>query len=164
MIDDRRVVAGMGLPLMNNLAEIGAVLQHQVERPARKWFAADEAAASARPRLALDAAGVEFLLQKPDRAEFGIAAEYRAHDFRLAVDDEEFAVLYPIPKRRHATHPHPLPFRGGDLVPDALADDLALELRKGQQNVQGQASHRGRRVELLGDRNEGRTSGIKNLD
>jgi hypothetical protein len=30
-------------------------------------------------------------------------------------------------------------FRGGDLVANSLADDLALELRKGQQNVQGQA-------------------------
>ena len=31
----------------------------------------------------------------------------------------------------------------------ALADDLALELCEGQQNVEGQAAHRGRRVELL---------------
>jgi transposase len=37
----------------------------------------------------------------------------------------------------------------GDLVANALADDLALELREGQQNVQGQAPHRGCRVELL---------------
>ena len=36
-----------------------------------------------------------------------------------------------------------------------FADDLALELRKGQQDIQGQAPHRGRRVELLRDRHEG---------
>ena len=52
---------------MNDLAEIGAVLQHQVERAARKWLAANRMAGSARPRFALDAAGVEFLLQQPDR-------------------------------------------------------------------------------------------------
>src|SRR5246127_5631682 len=63
LIDDRRVVAGMGYPLMNDLAEIGTVLQHQVERAARKWLAANEAAGSARPRFALDAAGVELLLE-----------------------------------------------------------------------------------------------------
>src|SRR6266851_2911473 len=57
-------------------------------------------------------------------------------------------------KRRHAAHPHPFLLRGGDLVADALADDLALELREGQQNVEGQAPHRGRRVELLRDRNK----------
>ena len=45
-----------------------------------------------------------------------------------------------------------------------LADDLALELRKGQQNVQGQTPHRGRRVELLRDRNKGCPSRIEDLD
>src|SRR5215467_1555465 len=84
----------------------------------------------------------------------GIAAEDRANGFRLAVDDDELAVLYPIPERRHAAHPHPLLFRRGDLVADALADDLALELREGQQNIEGQASHRGRRIELLRHRNK----------
>ena len=149
---------------MNDLAEIGTVLQHQVERAAREWLAANKAAGSARPRFALDAAGVELLLQQPDRAEFGIAAENRAHDLRLAVDDEEFAVLYPIPERRHATHPHPLPFRGGDLVADALADDLALELRKRQKYIEGQAPHRRRRIELLRHRNEGGAPLIEDLD
>jgi hypothetical protein len=84
--------------------------------------------------------------------------------FPLAVDDHELAVLSPITERRHAAHPHPLPFRGGDLVADALADDLALELREGQQNVQGQAPHRGRGVELLRDRNKGSALGVKDLD
>src|SRR4029077_19347977 len=51
-----------------------------------------------------------------------------------------------------------------DLVADALADDLALELRKGQQHVQGQAPHRGCRVELLRHRNEGRAPGVEDLD
>ena len=45
-----------------------------------------------------------------------------------------------------------------------LADDLPLELREGQQNNQGQAPHRGCRVELLRDRNERGALGIKNLD
>src|SRR6516225_8784323 len=53
----------------------------------------------------------------------------------------------------HAAHfpASRLLLRGGDLVADALADDLTLELRKGQQHVQGQATHRRRRVELLRD-------------
>src|SRR5438477_5410888 len=154
----------MGLPLMNDLAEIGTVLQHQVERAAREWLAANRAAGSTRPRLAFNAVSVELLLQQPDRAEFGITAEDRPHDLRLAVDDEEFAVLYPIPERWHTAHPHPLSFRGSDLVADALADDLALELRKGQQHIEGQAPHRCRRVELLRHRNEGGASLIEDLD
>src|SRR5467141_4271779 len=115
MVDDWRVFARMGLSLVNDLAEIGAVPQHQVERTAREWLAADQTTRSARPRLAFDSLGFELRLQQPHRAEFGIAAEDRAHDFRLAVDDDELAVLHPIPERWHPAHPHPLLFRGGDL-------------------------------------------------
>src|SRR5262252_259363 len=42
-IDDRRVLARMGLPLVNDLAEISAVLQYQIERTAREWLAASQA-------------------------------------------------------------------------------------------------------------------------
>jgi len=84
--------------------------------------------------------------------------------FRLTLDREKPAVLRPVAERRHAAHPHPFLFRGGDLVADALTNDLALELCKGQQNVQGQAPHRCRRVELLRHRNKGRPSRIEDLD
>ena len=47
--------------------------------------------------------------QQSDRAEFGIAAKDRAHEFGLAVNDDELAVLRPIPQWRHPAHPHPLP-------------------------------------------------------
>src|SRR6202040_156040 len=93
-----------------------------------------------------------------------MAAEDQPNGIGLAVDHDELVVLYSIPERRYATHPHPLLFRGGDLVANALADDLALELCEGQQNVEGQAPHRGRRVELLRHRYEGRALGIEDLD
>src|SRR6516162_8147224 len=164
LIDDRRVFAPMGLALVNNLAEIDAIAQHQVERPAREWLAADAATRSARPGSGYDPSDFELLLQQPDRAEFGIAVEDRAYEFCLAVDDDELAVLRPIPEWRHPAHPHPLPFRGGDLVADALADDLALKLRKGQQHIEGQAPHRGRCVELLRHRNKRGAPGVEDLD
>src|ERR1700751_5406898 len=62
LIDDRRVFAGMELALVNDLAEVGAVLQHQVERAPRERLAADEAPGSARPRFTFDAARFEFHL------------------------------------------------------------------------------------------------------
>src|SRR5215471_7839837 len=58
LIDDRRVLARMGLRLVNNLAAIDAVLQHQIERAAREWLAAVQATRGAGPQSALDAAGV----------------------------------------------------------------------------------------------------------
>src|SRR6267142_668484 len=129
----------MGLLLVDDLASVDPVLQHQIERAAREWLAAAQATRCARPQLAPNAAGVELVLQQPDRAEFGIAAKNEAHGLRLALDDDELAVLCPIPERHHPAHPHPFLLRGSELVADALADDLALELREGQQNVEGQA-------------------------
>src|SRR6266446_10197349 len=119
----------MGLLIVDDLASIDPVLQHQIQRAAREWLAAAQATRCARPQPALNAAGVELVLQQPDRAEFGIAPKDEAHGLRLAFDDDQLAGLCPIPERRHAAHPHPLLLRGGDLVADAFADDLALELR-----------------------------------
>src|SRR5580704_676915 len=164
LIDDRRVFARVELALVNDLASVNAVLQHQVERAARERPAADEAPGNARPQLTFDPARFQLVLQQSDRAEFGIAAENQPNGIGLAVDHDELVILHSIPERRHATHPHPLLLRGGDLVANALADYLALELREGQQNVEGQAPHRGRRVELLRHRYEGRALGIEDLD
>src|SRR6202035_5910996 len=55
LIDDRRVLARMGLLLVNDLAPVNAVLQHQVERTAGEWLATRDAARGTRPQLALDA-------------------------------------------------------------------------------------------------------------
>src|SRR6266446_10735662 len=107
LIDDRLVFAKIGLFVVSNLAAINAVLQHQVERTTGEWLATRDAARGARPQPALDTPGFKLVLQQSDRAEFGIAAKNEAHGFRLAVDDDELAVLCPIPERRHAAHPHP---------------------------------------------------------
>jgi len=45
-----------------------------------------------------------------------------------------------VAKYRPATRPLPLATRGGNLVPRALRDDLTLELRERQQDIQDQAS------------------------
>jgi hypothetical protein len=62
-----------------------------------------------------------------------------------------FAFIDVVAQRDEAAHPHALLTRGGELVANALADDLALELREGEQDVERQPSHRRRRVERLGD-------------
>ena len=72
-----------------------------------------------------------------------VAASRLVHD--------QLAVLDVVAERDEAAHPHALLARGGELVADALADDLALELREGEQDVERQPSHRGRRVERLRD-------------
>src|SRR6478735_8101975 len=105
----------MGNLLVDDLASIDPVLQHQIERAAGEWLAALPATRCARPQFAPDAAGVQLALQQPDRAEFGIPTKNEAHGLRLAFVDDELAVLCLIPERRHAAHPHPFLLRGGDL-------------------------------------------------
>ena len=69
-----------------------------------------------------------------------------------------------VAERRQAAHPHALPLRGGDLVADPLAGDLALELGEGQQHVERQPAHGGRGVELLGHRDERDAAAVEHLD
>ena len=49
----------------------------------------------------------------------------------MLLDHMERPVLDPIAEGNHAAHPDALPLRGGNLVPDPLASDLALELGEG---------------------------------
>ena len=78
-----------------------------------------------------------------------IAPKKVAHEYSVLLDDMECPVLDPVAKRNHSAHPDALLLRRGDLVPDAFAGELALELGEGQQDVQGQSPHAGCRVERL---------------
>src|SRR6516165_6667068 len=64
------------------------------------------------------------------------------------------------------TPPIHIPFRFEAAILSRMRSpiDLTLELRKGQQDIQGQAPHRGRRVELLRDRHERGTRRVEDLD
>src|SRR3546814_2402348 len=84
----------------------------------------------------------------------GVTHENLAYQYRLPFVDDQLAILDVIAQGRHAAHPHPLGLAGGNLVADALAGDLTFELGKRQQDVERQASHRRRGVELLGHRHE----------
>ena len=85
---------------------------------------------------------------------FEIAAEDGPNAVGLSFIDGDLSVLGVIAKRRHAADPKTLALGGGNLVPDALGGDLALELGKRQQDVERQPPHRGGGIELLGHRDE----------
>ena len=115
-----------------------------------------------------------YLLRKPsaassfaigrDRGAFGEALEDAADDRRFGLVDDQLPVLDVVAERRPAAHPHALLAGGRELVPDALADDLALELGEGEQDIQRQPAHRGGGVEGLGDRDEGHALPVEHLD
>src|SRR5215218_714037 len=72
----------------------------------------------------------------------------------MLLDHVQGPMLNSIAEGHDAAHPDALLLRSRDLVADALARDLALELSKGEQHVQGQPPHAGRGVEGLGHRDE----------
>ena len=78
--------------------------------------------------------------------------------------DHELAVLDVVAERHEAAHPHPLLARRGELVADALADHLALELSEAEKDVQRETSHGRRRVERLGDADESDAVTIEHFD
>jgi hypothetical protein len=73
-------------------------------------------------------------------------------------------VLDVIAQWRWTSHPHALLLRRCDLVPDAFCRDLPLELGEGQQDIEGEPSHRGGGVELLGDRDKRHLVPVEQLD
>src|SRR5690625_49978 len=87
-----------------------------------------------------------------------------ANQLGLALIGHQPAVCHVVSKWWYASHPHTLTLAGRDLVADTLTGDLAFELSKRQQDVQHQPTHRGRRVELLGDRHEGYAVALEHLD
>ena len=164
-LDNRVVLAGVDLPLMRHLAAIQPVLQDQIQRPPRQRPATAQAfIRHIRALLAADAGRGQRLGQPANRAEFQVAAIDPPHRLRLGRVHHQLALPHIVAQRHDATHPDPLPLGGGDLVADALAGDLALELGEGQQHVQGQASHAGGGVELLGDGDEAGALGVEHLD
>ena len=79
-----------------------------------------------------------------------IAFEDGPDPLGLGFVDSDLAVPGVIAERRHAADPQTLALGGGNFVADPLGGDLALELGKRQQDVEGQPPHRGDGIELLG--------------
>jgi hypothetical protein len=63
--------------------------------------------------------------------------------------DGELLGRAPIAEGNRTADPKPFAFRSGDLVSDPFADDLALELGKGEQHVEGEPPRARGRVEGL---------------
>ncbi len=121
-------------------------------------------AIGAQSALALYPAVGNLVPQGVNRLERKVTPVDLDNDASLGVVDDELAVFHVITQWRHAAHPHALFLGGGDLVADAFAGDFPLELGEGQKDIQGQPSHAGGGVELLGDRHERDAAAVEDID
>jgi hypothetical protein len=115
---DALVLAGIDLPLVRGLADIGPVVQQLVDvalvqRPARL------AGGALRPEAGhrLDA-----------RSRLGEDLEHAAHPRGLILVHHQLPGHDVVAERHLAPHPHAAGAGGGEFVADSLANDLALEL------------------------------------
>ena len=158
------MLAPMHLTPIGNLADVEPVLEEMGKWPHAKANTAALAAIAAAIDLGPDAPPVELRNQSAHGAELEIEAEDGADRLCLLGHDFEFLVEAAIAERHGSADPEALALRGRDLVAHPLADHLALELGKGEQHVEGEPAHAGRRVERLGDRHEGHPVLVEQLD
>src|ERR1051325_4649381 len=125
---------------MRDFTAVDAVAKHQIECRARNGATTVYGSVGPDPMLALDTLGRKLLLEISDRLDREITTVDVDHHVGFSVIYDQHAIFDVVAERRHAAHPHALSLGGGDLVAHALADDLALELREGQQHVQRQSS------------------------
>src|SRR5258708_6976433 len=153
-VNQGRMLARIPNAPVLNLPYIKRVRQDLVEVTARKGQTADRSTAGRRIWLGREIEASEFGLNPLDVFEFQKQVKDRPDGRGLGFIDGEGAVLSVVADGYPASHPHSLLLGGGDLVADPLAGDFALELRKGQKDIEGHAPHRRVGIELLGDRDE----------
>src|SRR5215471_9221579 len=130
VIDQRWMLAGVEPTLVGNLSGVNRVGEQPVEVPARERLPAARDAFRRRPTLRSEPEAVGLLLDPAHAAERAIEREDIAHRFGFDRVDDQCALARIIAERHDTAHPHPLLLRGGNLVANALAGDLALELGK----------------------------------
>jgi hypothetical protein len=143
---------------------VDGVAEQFVEVAAAEGLAAVHSPIRAAAGFGSEAELVGLLLDSPHGAQLEIEPKERAYGLRLDLEDGERATVGLVAERYGASHPQPLALRGGDLVTNAFPRDLPLELSEREEHVQSKASHRGRRVELLGHGHERDSVRVHHLD
>ncbi len=95
----------------------------------------------------------------PPQAQFEIAPEDGSHRLGLLGYHNQLLVDAAIAERNRTSDPDALALGGRDLVPHPLPDKHPLELREGEQHVEGEPAHAAGRVERLGHGLEGHGMG-----
>src|SRR4029077_1431096 len=130
-VDQRRMLSRVELALVRNLTDVDRVRQQSVDVPAREGSAAALDAVSRRAALRAEPQAVGLLFDPAHTAEFTIKGEDALHDLGLGRVNDEGRLSRVVAEAHNTAHPHALLLRGGDLVADPFAGDLALELGKG---------------------------------
>src|SRR5438270_9133570 len=128
VVDQCRMLPGVGLTLMRNPTRVNRVREQLVDVSAREWCPAALGAIRRRAALRPQSEAVGLVLDPAHAAELTIQREDAADGLGLGRVDNERARVRVIAEGHVAAHPHALLLRRGDLVANAFPGDLALEL------------------------------------
>lgn len=134
-LDNGRMQSLVDLSLVAKLPDVDRVRKDPIEMPPRERTPARCPSALANAGRRNRRLGVQRGLEPDHAAEFEIPPKQTPDEFSLLFDVMESPVLDAVSKGNRASHPYALAPGGGDLVADALAGDLPLKLREGQQHV-----------------------------
>src|SRR5260370_1683174 len=130
-LDQRVVLSRMKVALMRYPAEVDGVGQDPVEVASRDRPAAPYASGARLTSLGGPAAAIDCFLELSNATQFQVQSKDPAYRFGLGWIDDQLALADVVAERRIAAHPPAFLLRGGDLVADTLAGDLALALGAG---------------------------------
>ena len=163
-VDDCRVFAGEGPALVIELAEIDPVGQDRAKWPIRQGHAALDGSALDLSLAGDEALGAQGFNQRRNGSQLDVPPEQHPHLLGLGLVDEQLAVLNSIAEWHRAAHPEALLLRCGDLVADPLARHFAFKLGKGEQHIEGQATHAVGGIEGLRHGYERDPVGVEQVD
>src|SRR5208337_800247 len=152
------------LTAINDLADVESVLEQIGQSSRAEADMAPDAAIGEAASLGPDPAPVKLTDQNAQRAKFAIAGKDEADGIGLLRDDDGLLAGTAIAERDRAPGPDPFALGGRNLVAHALANHLALELRKREQHIERQPPHAARGVERLRDRNKRHRMRVKEFD
>src|SRR5438128_122977 len=95
-----------------------------------EWAAANRIGTASAAGSRGPAAPIDLAFETTYTTKFAIQRKDLPHPRSLRFVDDQTLLVRDVADRRDPAHPHPLAFRGGDLVADALSGDLALKLRE----------------------------------
>jgi hypothetical protein len=162
-IEDGGLLPGKDLALESHLADVEPIAQKMGEGTTGKRDPANYASALKMPHLGDDPPLAQVGHQAVEAAKLQVPPKDGPYPFGLLLDHDNPAVLAGISERGDAPDPQPLALGGCDLVADTFGGDLPLKLGKRQQHIERQPPHRGRCIELLGDRDERHAMAIEQL-
>src|SRR5262249_16232851 len=125
-IDDRFMLARIGSALVHGIAYIDLVVEELVEHTLVQEMA-----------IAVAFIGGDQLAgQQGCRLQLNEATEDALNTFSIGLMDNQLAVANLVSERRPSSHPDALLARGRNLIADALPNQLSLELRKSDEDVE----------------------------